>query len=93
MPAPVATLHASGVFSKGNSWEMQAAEKHLASVLAAKLEHPYLELAAWVQQQMCVTMVCQASLLLHGTHTKQQYGGMTQVGNGAAMLDLCPTLE
>ncbi len=54
--------------------KMQAAEK-LLQALAAKLEHPLLEMEAWVQQQRCIMIVCQAPLLLQGTWAERQYGG------------------
>ncbi len=38
-------------------WETWAVEKCLSCELAANLERPYLEMAARVQQQMCITMV------------------------------------
>ncbi|KAL7447988.1 hypothetical protein ACHAXS_000130 [Conticribra weissflogii] len=67
--------------------ETLAAEKSLALALAATLDWQYLEMAAWVRQQMCLAVARQATILLRGSRTPRLLGARPVVLDGAALND------
>ena len=67
--------------------ETRAAEKRLASALAAKLDRQYSEMAAWVRQRMCLAVARQATILLRGSRTPRLLGARPVVLDGAALND------
>ncbi|KAL7463926.1 hypothetical protein ACHAXS_004271 [Conticribra weissflogii] len=58
-----------------SSCETCAAERRLASTLAAKLKRPYSEMVNWVCHRMCIANMQQATLLLQESGVSHQYGG------------------